>query len=197
MTKKLAIEDNTGQLQRQVDVDDTTKTLKIYDGNDTEVMDLENHAQRHVFGGSDALPSGALDYTQMISDTIQIKIPVTIPDSVQSSLAADSTGVKYTSAFKFRIPARHVKDIVVRSTWTASATDSVTEIDLIDESSGNIIASVSGNAETDIESSNYNSANLTDDGLTYVQAQITTASATTGATFDIAYITVEIRLGVS
>jgi len=85
----------------------------------------------------------------------------------------------------------------VRGTWTASATDSVSEIDLIDASSGNVIASVSGNAGTDEESTNYNSANLTDDGLTYVQAQVTTASATSGATFDIEYIVVEIRLGVS
>jgi len=197
MAKKFGIEDSNGVLKRQIDVDDTTGELKIYDNTDTEIMSLESHASRHAFGGADAMPSGSLDYTQLISDTIQVKIPVLIPDSVQSGLAADSTGVKWTSAFKFRVPKRHLKDIVLRATWTASATDSVTEIDLIDAATSNVVCSVSGNAGTDTESTNFNSANLTDDGLVYVQAQVTTASATSGATFSIAYVVVELRLGVS
>ncbi|WP_457751051.1 hypothetical protein [Thermococcus sp.] len=183
--------------KRKIQLDPTTSEVKILDENDAEVMNIESHATRHAFGGEDAIPEGSLDFTQMITDTIQVKIPVLIPDSVQDGLAADSTGVKWTSAFKFRIPKRHLKNIVLRASWTASATDSVEEIDLIDAASGSTVCSVSGNAGTDVESINFNSANLTDDGLVYVQAQVTTASATAGATFSIGYIVVEIRLGIS
>lgn len=183
--------------KRKILLDPTTSEVKILDANDAEVMNIEAHADRHAFGGADALPSNSIDYTQLIADTIQIKIPVMIPDSPQTGLAADSVGVKWTSAFKFRVPKRHLKDIVLRATWSASNTDSVTKIALIDQASGQTVCSVSGNAGTDVESTNFNSENLTGNGLVYVQAEVTTASATAGATFDIAYVVVEIRLGIS
>jgi len=56
MAKKLEFEDSDGVLQRKIDVDDTTKTLKVYDSADTEVMDIEAHASRHDIGGDDEIP---------------------------------------------------------------------------------------------------------------------------------------------
>jgi len=171
-------------------------TLKIYDfASASNVMDLEAHASRHVEGGAD--PISGLTASQLAANTILFKIPVLIPDSPQTGLAADSTGTKWTSNFKFRIPKQNVKDVVIRATWTASHTDSTTEIALIDDAAGNTVCSVSGNAGTDAESTNYTEANLTDDGLVYAQASVTTASATTGATFDITYVAVEIKVAVS
>jgi len=67
MAKKLGFEDSNGVLQRQIDVDDSTKTVKIYDGDDTEVMDIEAHASRHASGGEDPLPANAIE-TDMIKD---------------------------------------------------------------------------------------------------------------------------------
>jgi len=171
-------------------------TLKIYDFSAaSDVMDVEAHASRHVEGGADAI--SGLTASQLAANTILFKIPVLIPDTQQTGLAADSAGTKWTSDFKFRIPKQNVKDVVIRATWTASNTDSVTEIALIDETSGNTVCSVSGNTGTDTESTNYAEANLTDDGLVYARASITTASATTGATFDITYVAVEIKVAVS
>jgi len=171
-------------------------TLKIYDFSAaSDVMDLEAHASRHVEGGAD--PISGLTASQLAANTILFKIPVLIPDSPQTGLAADSTGTKWASNFKFRIPKQNVKDVVIRATWSASNTDSTTEIALIDDATGNTICSVSGNTGTDAESTNYTEANLSDDGLVYARASITTASATAGATFDITYVAVEIKVAVS
>jgi len=200
-------------------------TLKIYDfASASNVMDLEAHASRHLSGGADEVlnltnindaigfsvdahasrhveggadPISGLTASQLAANTILFKIPVLIPDSPQTGLAADSTGTKWTSNFKFRIPKQNVKDVVIRATWSASNTDSTTEIALIDDATGNTVCSVSGNTGTDAESTNYTEANLSDDGLVYARASITTASATTGATFDITYVAVEIKVAVS
>lgn len=67
MAKKLGIEDSNGVLQRQIDVDDTTKTVKIYDNTDAEIMDIEAHGSRHADGGADPLPANAIA-TDMIQD---------------------------------------------------------------------------------------------------------------------------------
>jgi len=65
MAKKLGFENSNGVLERQIDVDDTTGTIKVYDSNDTEVMDVENHASRHSYGGADAIPDNGLRFSQL------------------------------------------------------------------------------------------------------------------------------------
>jgi len=171
-------------------------TLKIHDFSAaSDVMDLEAHASRHVEGGDD--PISGLTASQLAANTILFKIPVLIPDSQQTGLPADSTGLKWASTFPFRIPKQNVKDVVIRASWTSSESDSVIEIQLHDMNSGNTVCSVSGNSGTSKESTNYNEANLTDDGLVYVRAVVTTASATSGATFDIDDVEVEIKVAVS
>jgi len=57
MAKKLQFENSNGLLKRQIDVDDSTGTMKIYDESDIEVMDIESHASRHDIGGADEIPS--------------------------------------------------------------------------------------------------------------------------------------------
>jgi len=65
MPKKLQFEDSAGVLRKQIDVDDTTGTVKVYDSADAEVMDVEAHASRHAYGGADALAADALRYQQI------------------------------------------------------------------------------------------------------------------------------------
>ena len=67
MTKKIGIENTSGVLTRQIDVDDTSSTVKVYDNADTEIMDIEAHASRHASGGADALPTDAIA-TAMVQD---------------------------------------------------------------------------------------------------------------------------------
>ena len=131
------------------------------------------------------------------SNAIVFRIPVPIPDSTQSGLAADSTGVKWTSNFKLKWDKTHLKAVRIRATWTASATDSVTKIAIKDDGTGNDIASVSGNTGTDSEAEATDLTNVTDGGTASVYAEVTTASATSGATTDITYVVVELVIGVS
>jgi len=195
MVKKLGFEDSNGVLQRQTDIDDSTKTVKIYDGSDTEIMDIEAHASRHASGGADAI--SGLTYDQLAADTIVIEAPFPVPDSQQTGLAADSTGVKWTSVFKGRWNKRHLKAVRVRATWSASATDSVTKVAVKDVNVNADIVSVSGNAGTDKEAEATDLTNVTDGNLFEVYAEVTTASGTAGATFDISYVVVELVYKVS
>jgi len=195
MAKKLGFEDSDGVLQRQLDVDDTTKTLKVYASDDSEVMDIEKHASRHVSGGDD--PISGLTYNQLATDTIVIVIPFPVPDSQQSGLAADSTGVKWTSVFKGKWSKRHLKKVRIRATWSASNTDSETKIAVKDINNNADVVSVSGNAGTDQEAETTDLTNVTDGGLFEIYAEVTTASATSGATFDISYVVVELVYGIS
>ena len=68
MAKKIRIQNSNGVLERQIDVDDTTSHIFIYDGNDNEIMDAEAHASRHADGGADALPANSIS-NSMIQDS--------------------------------------------------------------------------------------------------------------------------------
>jgi hypothetical protein len=156
------------------------------------VMTLEAHQARHIAGGADEI--AGIAYTQLSADTIYFPVPIPIPDSQQAGLAADSLGVKWTSVFKFKLNARHLKLMRIRATWSASATDSVTKVAVIGGTSGEIV-NVSGNAGTDAEGEA--TTGWTDGELIYVQLEVTTASATAGATTDLTYAVVELEYGVS
>jgi len=102
-------------------------------------------------------------------------------------MAADSTGVKFTSVVKAKVDARYLKKIRLRASWDASHADSVTEVRVVGTSSG-IIASVSGNTGSDEEAEG---TSFSDGELVYVEVAVTTASATAGATTTLTYAVVE------
>lgn len=146
---------------------------------------------------ADDIASGVIDYTKLATNTIMFRIPILVPDSVQTGLAADSTGIKWTSNFKLRWDKRHLKAVRLRATWTATATDSETKIAIRDDGTGADIVSVVGNSGTDVEAETTDLTNVTDGGLATIYAEVTTASGTSGATFDIVYVIIELVLGVS
>jgi len=125
---------------------------------------------------------------------LTVSVPIAIPDSSQSGLAADSTGVKWTSAFKFKVDPQNLKSAVIRATWTASATDSETAIEVYDETGASVLGSVSGNTGTDAEGS---VTGFTAGNLVTVRLNVTTASATSGATTSLSYAVLELTYGIS
>jgi len=195
MVGEINLYDSDGVKQRKIAVDDTSKRVEIRDASGNDIMDIEAHASRHVSGGDDAI--SGLTYDQLAADTIVIEAPFPVPDSQQSGLAADSTGVKWTSVFKGRWNKRHLKKVRIRATWSASNTDSETKIAVKDVNNNADIVSVSGNAGTDQEAEATDLTNVTDGGLFEIYAEVTTASGTSGATFDISYVVVELVYGVS
>lgn len=147
---------------------------------------------RELQSGTTALTSIAA--SQLEDGTIKEVVPVHIPDSEQAGLAADSTGVKYTSDFVQQLNPQNLNSATLRASWTASQTDSVTAIEVYDEAAGSVLGSISGNTGTDTEGS---ISGFTAGNSVVVRANVTTASATSGATTDVVYIVLELTYAVS
>jgi len=191
---EIRLYDTSGMLQRRITVNDETKEVEIRDPTGGLIMDIEKHADRHLYGKDDEI--SGLSYLQLAENTIYFRIPVLIPDSTQTGLAADSTGVKWISKFKLKWDTRHLKGVRLRATWSCTATDAVIKIAIKDDTTGADIVTLSGNSGTNSESS-VTAPAVTSDGLATVYAEVTTASATSGATFNIDYVIVELEIGVS
>ena len=131
----------------------------------------------------------AVDLFRLKKNTVVgYTVPVAPQDCInQTGLAADSTGVKFTSVVKTKVDARYLKKIRLRASWTASNTDSVTEVRVVGSTTGTI-ASVSGNTGSDAEGEG---TSFSDGELVHVEVAVTTASATTGATTDLTYAVIE------
>ena len=115
-------------------------------------------------------------------------VPVAPQDCYnQTGLAADSTGAKFTSSVRIRVDGRYLKKIRLRASWTASHTDSVTEVRVVGSTTGTI-ASVSGNTGSNEEAEG---TDFSDGELVYIEVAVTTASATAGATTDLIYALLE------
>lgn len=152
------------------------------------------HVEKDAITGSKHIRDGTIPKSKLESNTITLIIPLQLIKDA-TGLAADSTGVKYTSG-KFKIDTNGLKKAVIRATWTASATDSVTAIELYDETAGSVVGSISGNTGTDVESSDL-SGSITDGDLFSLRVDVTTASATAGATTDVTYAILELTYGYS
>ncbi|MBW2675115.1 MAG: hypothetical protein JRD89_17185, partial [Deltaproteobacteria bacterium] len=95
------------------------------------------------------------------------------------------TGVKLEGP-KVTINTRHIKSAKLRASVSASHTDSVTAVELYDATAGAVRASVSGNAFTDSEA-DVDVSSLVSGNLHQLRVNVTTASATAGATTDLLY----------
>ncbi len=152
------------------------------------------HVEKDAVVGSKHIKDATIPYGKLESNTIQFIIPLQLIKDA-NGLAADSVGVKYTSG-KFKINTRHLKNAIIRATWTASAADSVTAIELYNVTDGSIVGSISGNTGTDLESSDLAGA-ITDGDMYELRVDVTTASATAGATTSVAYAILELTYGIS
>jgi len=130
-------------------------------------------------------------------DAFTVRVIIPIPDSPQTGLAADSTGVKWTTAFKCKWKKGNISAVRIRASWTSSAGDSTIKIAIKDITNAADVVSVSGNSGTNQEAETTDLTNITDGGLFEVYAEVTAASGTAGATFDISYIVVEIDYKIS
>lgn len=173
----------------------TGGAFRITDNTDTEVMNIETHQARHIAGGADAL--SGLTKTQLAANTIRwsIQIPI-IAETARTGLAADSTGVKWESIDLIFTSAEIecLKGVYIEATWTASATDSVTAIEVYDATAATVRASVSGNTGTNVRSS---AGTIVAGNINRVRINVTTASATTGATTNVTKAVLILLFGAS
>ena len=173
----------------KVHVSAATPKLRL-EGTETGAADLsirENAGVLEVYDETAAVVKGTLRPLTNL-------VPILIPDSHQSGLTAASTGVKWTSYFKFTVDTQNLISATLRATWTASATDSVTAIEVYDGTGAAVLGSVSGNAGTDATAS---ITGFTTGNLLQVRLNVTTASATSGATTSLTYAVLEVKYGVA
>jgi len=150
--------------------------------------------ERDAVDGSKHIRDATIPKGKLQENTITFIVPLQLIKD-KTGLAADSTGVKYTSG-KFKIDTNGLKSVTIRATWSASATDSVTAIELYDETAGAVRGSVNGNAGTDAEAS-VGVASIVDGNLHSLRVNVTTASGTSGATTDVTYAILELKYGYS
>lgn len=142
--------------------------------------------------GDKDIIAGTVPKDRLQANTISLIVPIQgIKDS--TGLDATATGVKDSSG-KFTIDTNGLKSAILRATWTASDTDSVTDIELYDETAAAVVGSVSGNTGSDTESSDL-SGSITDGNLHSIRVNVTTASAATGATTGCTYAILELTYG--
>jgi len=173
-------------------------TLKGYGFREKRVGDLvfdeQDYKILHKRTGEKLFQVEDLAYDRLAYDTIHFGVPYTPQDCInQTGLAADSIGIKFTSVVRYVLRAKHLKKLTLRATWTASHPDSVTKIKVVGTVSGEI-ASMAGNTGT--YAGVYVTTGWTDGEFIYIEVEVTTASATAGATTDLVYALVELEYGI-
>jgi len=162
MSTKIGLYDSDEVKQRIIAVDDTSKRVEIRDGSDTDIMDIEAHASRHVNGGDDEVlnlsnintaigfsvdahasrhASGGADEitgiakSQLASNTIQW---VEVIDLLNGELSVDASAAADTdSAFDIRLDAELLQSakaayLEVAYTWAATADGTIKLYDVTD-----------------------------------------------------------------
>ena len=135
----------------------------------------------------------------LAADTIRLEVPIPILTNEQTGLAADATGVKYTSAYTLLISAdmlQSAKAAYIEADIEASAADSVTAVELYDSTAAVVRGSASGNAGDRVRSADL-LASLVGGNEHQARINVTTASATAGATTGVRRAALVLALGIS
>ena len=139
------------------------------------------------------VPAG-LSAEDLVSDAIYIRV-TGAEIGPTSGLAADSTGVK-TQSGRFTFSLKHVKQLVLRSSISSIPTDATVRVGIYNVTKGSYVVSRDYAGATGEHEDT--TTTLPDDGdVLELRVEVTTASATSGATFDLGYATLMIDYGIS
>ena len=159
----------------------------IKDGG-VETVDIKDAAVTN-----DKIASSTITYDKLAANTIYILVTLTL--GYPGSVAADSTGVKFESA-KVKTSARHLKKLRVRAKVSDIPSDATIRIEIYDYTAGTVLGYVEFSGSTG-ESEAEVTSGWTDGNLIGLRVNVTTASATSGATATIDYVILEAEYGIS
>ena len=152
------------------------------------------------FVNSAKVLDGDLVKGDLAADTIRLEVPIPILTNEQAGLAADGTaGVRYTTAYTFLISTdmlQSAKAVYIEADIEASNADSVTAVELYDSAAGVVRGSASANAGDRVRSADLK-ASLVGGNEHQVKINVTTVSATAGATTGVRRAALVLVLGVS
>jgi len=144
------------------------------------------------------IPKESLTKNRFVADTIKIEQQIPVLTNEQTGLAADSTGVKYTTPYTFNLSTRlldSAKAVYIEGDIEASETDSVTAVELYDATALAVRGSFSGNAGDRLRSGDLK-ASLVAGNEHQIRVNVTTASATAGATTGVRRSSLIVEIGV-
>ncbi len=143
----------------------------------------------------------SLTYDKLAENTIQIAIPIHLMAYV-TSINIGSTGVKLIVG-DFTLTSemiKHLKEAYLEAAaGTPSATDATVAVELYDSDAGTVLGSVtfSGAGGTQVSSDISSALKNAVGHILYVRINVTTASATTGATQTFRSVVLRLVLGIS
>jgi len=143
----------------------------------------------------------AIDYTQLRGNTIQIAIPIHLLAKT-TTITIDSTGVKEACGH-FTLTSemvRHLKEAYLEASADApSATDAVVAVELYNDTDASVVASISfsGEGGTKTSSDIADTLKALAGKVLSGRINVTTASATAGATQNFKSIVLRLVLGIS
>jgi|Deesub1362A_J573_1020465.scaffolds.fasta_scaffold00330_94 hypothetical protein len=127
--------------------------------------------------------------TLRIPKTKIVKIPVTIPDSIQLGLAANATGNVWASDFSIPAKGENLIGVGVYAEIYGSDSDYEAKLKVDDYDSGNNIVSLTTSNTDPFNARQYaetfDLSNFTKNGSLDISLDITTASANPAATVDL------------
>ena len=152
------------------------------------------------FVNSAKVLDGDLVKGDLAADTIRLEVPIPILTNEQAGLAADGTaGVRYTTAYTFLISTdmlQSAKAVYIEADIEASNADSVTAVELYDSAAGVVRGSASANAGDRVRSADLK-ASLVGGNEHQVKINVTTVSATAGATTGVRRAALVLVVGIS
>lgn len=125
---------------------------------------------------------GAFTTPQPVEDVLDLQ-----PAGSQSGLAADSTGIKFTANRDFSAERELLEKVVaafLELSKDSSATDETVTLELFNVTAGTVDASVAITGASQWARSSNVLANIQMGDIYRVRWNVTTASSTSGATFD-------------
>lgn len=143
----------------------------------------------------------SVEYGDLVENTIQIAIPIHLL-AKQTEVAIDSTGIKENTGY-FTLTSemiKHLKEAYLESfADTPSATDATVKVELYNYTDGEVVTSIEYSGVGGFKKSSDISTTLKTLGgkVLFGRINVTTASATTGATQSFRSIVLRLVLGIS
>ncbi len=141
------------------------------------------------------IADGTIAASKLASNAVYVRSLAAQIES-KSGLAADSTGVKATSP-KFTFYATGVKQLILRSSISSIPSDATVRVGVYDETSAAYVFYRDYAGATGENQDTFTGTMPSDGDVLKIQVEVTTASATSGATFDLDYASFMVDYGFS
>ena len=138
---------------------------------------------------------GPIQAEELVQNTIYIRVTAT-EIGEKTGLAADSTGVKAASP-RFKFSSKHVKQLILRSKIDSIPGDATVRVGVYNVTQAAYVVYRDYAGAAGENEDTYTGTMPSDGDILEVRVEVTAASGTAGATFDLGYAIVVIDYGVS